>query len=123
MDLALILALETIRKKIQHLNGAGGVGIKVTSGIRCRSHNQKVKGAAAESWHIPRGEKCHAADITFWDPKLRTPENILLLYFLADQAGAKGLGIYVNRIHIDTRKTLGNARWSHESWENRDRAG
>ena len=79
-----------------------------------------VKGASLKSWHVPRDGKCHAADITFWDQNLRTPENILLLYFLADQAGAKGLGIYSNRIHMDTRKTLGNARWSHESWENRD---
>tara|TARA_B100000029_G_scaffold373691_1_gene367941 strand:+ start:2753 stop:3202 length:450 start_codon:yes stop_codon:yes gene_type:complete len=120
MDLALVLMLEMIRTGVQRLKRGGSVPIKVTSGIRCREHNRMVKGAAISSWHVPRDGKCHAADITFSDPELRTPENILLLYLLADQAGAKGLGIYINRIHIDTRKTLGNARWSHESWENRD---
>lgn len=117
IDLVLVLMLETIRKGVQHLGRIGGVPLRVTSGIRCKEHNLQVRGAAANSWHVPREGKCHAADITFSNPDLRVPENILYLYYLADQAGAKGLGIYSNRIHVDNRKTIGVARWTHDSWK------
>jgi hypothetical protein len=53
----------------------------------------------------------HAADVSFMDKSLRTPENILRLYAYLSQGKAKGLGLYSNRCHADTRSTKRVARW------------
>ena len=107
MDPALIVILQKLRDAL-------GEPLRVTSGIRCEEHNKTVSGAARRSWHIPRDEVCHAADIAY-STGSKPPSAIMKMYILADQYRVKGLGLYHNRIHVDTRPGR-IARWMDESW-------
>ena len=99
---------------LQGIRDKTGKSLLVTSGVRCHAHNHRV-GGARNSYHVPRSGFGMAADFTYSDEKLRTPENIMRLYILADQYGAGGIGLYHNRIHVDTR--MRPARWVDKSWE------
>lgn len=102
----LVSLLQSIRDKSGPL--------KISSGVRCKASNAKLEGAAKNSWHVPRRGLGHAADVKYASGN-STPGAILKLYVLADQLGARGLGLYSNRIHVDVR-TGGRARWVHSSW-------
>ena len=105
---------------LKNMRYALGEGILVTSGARCKKHNDAV-GGTLHSWHIPRNHNLYAADITFLNPDRRGPMDILELYVLADRWQAAGIGLYDGRIHVDQRpsKTLHpkRARWVHTSWK------
>tara|TARA_Y100000310_G_C20396917_1_gene675535 strand:+ start:375 stop:794 length:420 start_codon:yes stop_codon:yes gene_type:complete len=93
-----------------------GEPLEILSGCRCRARNSDTLGAADNSWHIPRDSLVglpvlYAADVSFMDKSLRTPENVLRLYAYLSQGKAKGLGLYSNRCHCDTRPTKRVARW------------
>ena len=96
--------------KLQMLRDRIGKPIKITSGIRCKSHNAKI-GGASKSWHIPRDGVCYASDIR----TDRSDEEVLRLYAAADSLGFTGIGLYKGRIHIDMRPT-NRARWVDKSW-------
>ena len=102
---------------LQKLRDTLGEGLRVTSGIRCVSHNAKV-GGAKRSWHIPRDGICYASDITFLSGS-KSPKRILKLYVLADRLHFKGLGLYRTWIHADSRGGR-RARWidHHWNWRN-----
>lgn len=82
----------------------GEIIIKITSAFRTPSHNKKV-GGAKNSQHL----KAKAADI--YAPKLSTIELYKLILKLINlgKIDIKGLGIYEDFIHCDTRKNV--ARW------------
>ena len=86
----------------------------ISSGVRCKASNARTEGAAKHSWHVPRRGIGYAADVKYAGGN-STPGAILKLYVLADQLGARGLGLYSNRVHIDVRKGA-RARWVHSSW-------
>ena len=93
-----------------------GEPLTILSGCRCRAHNSSIAGAADNSWHIPRDNLMgppilYAADVSYADESKRTPENVLRLYAYLSQGKAKGLGLYSNRCHADTRPTRRVARW------------
>lgn len=96
--------------KLQMLRDRIGKPIKVTSGIRCKSHNAKI-GGASKSWHMPRDGVCYASDIRTG----RSDEEVLRLYAAADSLGFHGIGLYKGRIHVDMRPTT-RARWVDKSW-------
>ena len=96
--------------KLQMLRDRIGKPIKVTSGIRCKSHNAKI-GGAPKSWHIPRDGVCYASDIR----TCRSDEEVLRLYAAADSLWFHGIGLYKGRIHVDMRPTT-RARWVDKSW-------
>ena len=107
VDPKLIKILQAIRDQ------AGA--LRVSSGHRCATHNAAV-GGAKKSWHLLRGCKLHAADVQLLDPTRRNLDTATRLYIAADQADSHGLGLYVNRCHIDTRpeavfKSASRARW------------
>ena len=109
VDEALLDLLQQVREDTGH-------AMTILSGCRCRSHNSSTAGAADNSWHIPRDDLLnlpvlYAADVTYADEKLRTPEGVLRLYAYCSNAKAKGLGLYWNRVHVDTRPTKRVARW------------
>lgn len=109
VDEALLDLLQSIRDKTAK-------ALTLTSACRCRSHNANTVGAAQNSWHVPRDSLyelpiLHAADVTYADPELRTAEGIYQLFVYASMGKAKGLGLYRNRIHIDTRPKKRIARW------------
>ncbi|MBR9699081.1 DUF882 domain-containing protein [Candidatus Woesearchaeota archaeon] len=87
----LLFKLEALRKRT-------GKSIKVNSGCRCAVNNAKA-GGADDSQHM----KGTAADVII--KGMTVPQ----MAALAEQFGFGGIGIYTDRIHIDTRK--GKARW------------
>lgn len=96
--------------KLQMLRDRIGKPIQITSGMRCKSHNEKI-GGASKSWHIPRDGVCYASDIRTG----RSDEEVLRLYAAADSLGFTGIGLYKGRIHVDMRPT-NRARWVDKSW-------
>ena len=107
---------EALLDLLQYVRDELGEALKILSGCRCRSHNSNTVGAASNSWHVPRDSLMgppvlYAADVSYADEKMRTPENILRLYAYLSQGKAKGLGLYRNRCHADTRNTKRVARW------------
>jgi len=109
VDAALLDLLQFARDEL-------GEPLEILSGCRCRAHNSNTVGAAENSWHIPRdsliGEPVlYAADVSYSDKAKRTQVGILKLYCYLSQGKAKGLGLYSNRCHCDTRPTKRVARW------------
>ena len=120
---ATIIALQKIRTAV-------GVPLLITSGIRCKAHNDAIENSAKNSWHVPRETipDCsishhlkpqlvsYAADFTYYDSELRTNDGILKLYVMATQnISVTGLGLYPGRVHLDTRPE-GRARWVDKEW-------
>ena len=59
----LVSILDAVRKRL-------GVPLRISSGLRCESHNKSV-GGASRSWHLPRDGVGYAADITYSDSSKR----------------------------------------------------
>ena len=96
MDERLLEILDRIREAINE-------PLYVTSGYRCRSHNEDV-GGVADSQHIHG----RAADV------YADGASVLKIASLAEDAGADGIGMYDDFVHIDTRGEY--ARWCGGSW-------
>ncbi len=92
IDLELVKILQQIRDHFDQK-------IEVTSGCRCKTHNEKV-GGGTRSQHL-LGK---AADIVVEN----TPAQFV--QELADDMDVKGLGYYNSFTHIDTRER--HARWN-----------
>lgn len=85
IDTALVERLQRIRSHF-------GRAVVINSGYRCSSHNKTVGGASG-SRHL----KGHAADIAVSGV---TPAEVAKY---AEHIGVKGIGLYGNFVHIDTR--------------------
>jgi len=113
VDPHLIHALQGVRDAI-------GIPLRVSSGCRCYKRNKLTPGAAKRSFHVPRDGVLMAADIMPLDPTMRNIRMALALYALAAQHPlVGGLGLYTNRIHVDTRPVgiltgQDRARWIHK---------
>ena len=71
-----------------------------------------------ELWLVPNGSGRIKLSPHFWHDEFecdRTDYNILKLWVLADLSGAKGIGLYKGRLHVDQRPTE-KARWIDKSW-------
>lgn len=107
---------EALLDLLQYARDELGVGLEILSGCRCRAHNSNTVGAAENSYHIPRDSLMglpilYAADVSYADEARRTQVGILKLYCYLSQGKAKGLGLYSNRCHCDTRLGRHSARW------------
>lgn len=96
LDERLLEVLDKIREAI-------GEPLYIESGYRCRSHNEEV-GGVADSQHIHG----RAADV------YADGASVLKIAALAEEAGADGIGLYDDFVHIDTRGS--HARWCGDSW-------
>jgi uncharacterized protein YcbK (DUF882 family) len=76
-----------------------GAPVIVTSGCRCKLHNEAI-GGADSSQHT----KARAADLEVSDPA-KTYK-----YLCGQYPGKYGFGLYDTFVHVDTR-TNGPARW------------
>ena len=79
---------------LERMRNDTGFPIEVTSGYRCKSHNEKV-GGAPRSWHL-----LFATDIK---PVDGDPEKLSLLHKHALKLGFSGIGEYNTFIHLDLR--------------------
>lgn len=108
VDVELIMILEHVRKMLNE-RFDNPVVLEITSGCRCRKHNNRTPGASKNSKHT----QGNAADFKAWEKtsqgnRLINPE---LIYNLIDTLWPDrlGLGLYSNRVHVDTRTKKG--RW------------
>ena len=94
VDAELLKVLEEVRAFF-------GVPILINSGCRCAKHNEK-EGGSPKSQHL-FGK---AADIVVKDVM---PVKVYT-YLDNKYPNTYGIGLYVNRVHIDVREA--KARWS-----------
>lgn len=88
VDIKLMRILDAMRSDL-------GEAIKVTSGCRCVSHNDKVGGSIGSS-HLP--DVCQAADL--YSPSSRTMFNLVTLAY---KHGISRIGVAYdhNFVHVD----------------------
>jgi uncharacterized protein YcbK (DUF882 family) len=91
VDYELIKVLEYIR---EHFD----MPVVVTSGCRCRDHNESVGGSESSQHLYGRASDIYIMDV---DPELVAE--------VAEQCEAGGVGRYETFTHVDTR--VGFARW------------
>lgn len=94
IDNSLLDVLDKMRE-------AMGIPLYVSSGYRCRAHNEAVDGVA-DSQHIHGRAADVYAEGTEWTP--------LQIAALGERAGADGIGLYDDFVHIDVRGYY--ARWA-----------
>lgn len=87
VDLELVDILQEIRNHF-------GKAVTINSGFRCKAHNKAV-GGASKSKHL---SGC-AADIRVSEV---APSEVAKF---AESIGVKGIGLYGNFVHVDTRDT------------------
>lgn len=97
IDHDLVVILEKIREHY-------GKPVRINSGVRCKTHNARV-GGAANSQHLDTYAK--AADIGTISG---TTPRAMAAYAETLMPNTGGIGIYSWGIHLDTRKT--KARWN-----------
>jgi len=101
----IVTILDRIRKDI-------GTPLRISSGVRCPTHNRSV-GGASQSYHLPQDDgKGYAADFTFARGMMKIPINIARLYTMAsDSADVGGAILYPTWVHIDVRGEMGKSRY------------
>lgn len=87
---------------LQQLRSLWKAPLRITSGTRCKRHNDRVGGAAA-SLHIAG----RAFDIE--TPRSWTGRHVASFIYYATHSGFRGIGLYSGWIHLDN----GN----HRTWE------
>lgn len=95
LDPRLIGALQALRELVGH-------PLYVTSGVRCRLHNNKVGGAAASKHLLGQ-----AADIQCRECY---PRELAKFAEQIPTFARGGIGVYSGWVHVDVR-TDGPARW------------
>jgi uncharacterized protein YcbK (DUF882 family) len=105
VDVELVMVHEFLRKHVAELLQEEVYTI-ITSGCRCKKHNKRI-GGARKSKHT-EGNAADFKIFTKKDNKLVDPNLIykVLDTFFPDKFG---IGLYSNRIHLDTRSK--KARW------------
>ena len=93
----LVIILEKIREHY-------GKPVRINSGVRCKTHNARV-GGAANSQHLDT--YANAADIGIISG---TTPRAMAAYVETLMPNTGGIGIYSWGIHVDVRKT--KARWN-----------
>jgi uncharacterized protein YcbK (DUF882 family) len=72
----------------------------ITSGARCKVHNKAVGGSSNSQHLFGRAADFYMPDVNI---------NILADFILRHYPDLYGIGVYPNRIHLDTRSE--KARW------------
>lgn len=86
---------------LESIRDRAGVPLKISSGYRCQVHNASIPNASPVSQHLVG----RAADL-HWDKRRIKVDRMATI---ADDAGARGRGIYPWGIHVDTRPVP--SRW------------
>lgn len=78
--------------RLQYMRDVAGASININSGYRCFTHNKSVGGSSTSKHPMGR-----AADIVIQGMKAEDMAK------LAVKAGFRGVILYSNRVHVDTR--------------------
>jgi uncharacterized protein YcbK (DUF882 family) len=117
LDVALVQKLQAVRDEVNvQLNSptmlAHDVGLLITSGFRCARRQAQLRAAGNETASgVSTHEMGQAADITFFDARLRTPENMALL-LAACEKHFLAIGVAPTWLHLDLRVGK-QRRWSY----------
>ena len=86
---------------IDHFRNGVPAYMLITGGNRCEAHNETIKGAAKNSQHI----KGRAADFKLFRVGTREQIDPVDVFSYLDNkfSGKYGIGLYSNRVHVDTR--------------------
>ena len=98
VDAMLLVVLQDLSDTYNHMP------VNISGPNRCPEHNKKV-GGAKDSEHM----KAKAVDIKVQ----RMSPQVIYNYLNKKYPNTFGIGIYVNRVHIDVRKE--KARWDKRS--------
>jgi uncharacterized protein YcbK (DUF882 family) len=109
-DIKLAHVLQILRDRLNAMLGRAftpdTIWIDITGPVRCKKHNAEIPGAAPNSYHI-KGIACdfkiRVGKAQVLDPKIAF---VLLDAWHPDEFG---MGLYYNRVHLDTRDY--KARW------------
>jgi len=94
---------DVLVKALDSLREASNAPISITGPLRCANHNRSA-GGASNSRHLPR--HADGVDIKI---KGKTVRQMVRLALSIPEFKDGGIGIYHNRIHVDTRGK--KARW------------
>jgi uncharacterized protein YcbK (DUF882 family) len=97
-DAKLIDALNELRDLV-------GRPITITGPLRCNEHNAATPGASPDSRHTT--PYCDAVDIRI---KGMSVSQMARAALMIPAFASGGIGLYINRIHVDTRGY--SARWT-----------
>lgn len=81
---------------INKIDDSKEIGIKITSGHRCESHNRHIGGAKDSKHILGIAVDCKVTN-------LQNPRYDKLVMVAHGHLGFTGLGVYVNRMHLDVR--------------------
>lgn len=93
------------------------VSVVITGPNRCMKSNERVQKEVNPNY-VPYSSKsthmeAKAADIKMYyyvdGKKEAIPPKMMYTYFDEEYAGSKGVGLYSNRVHVDSRSN--KARW------------
>lgn len=87
---------EELLDRLQYMRDVAGVSININSGYRCYAHNASKEVGGSKTSKHPMGR---AADIVVKGMKA------IDMAKLAVKAGFRGVIMYSNRVHVDTRET------------------
>ena len=88
MNATLLIKLQNLRFMVDH-------PLKISSGLRCRAHNEKV-GGAKNSPHL------HGLAVDIDTKFLDSSQEAKLIKY-AMQVGFTGVGFYTGHLHLDVR--------------------
>jgi len=84
------------------------VTLIVTGPNRCPAHNAETPGASKGSFH----QFARAMDFKLFVDGNQIPPMAVYTYLCGAYPGKYGVGLYSNRVHLDTRSN-GPARWEN----------
>jgi uncharacterized protein YcbK (DUF882 family) len=108
VDSELVKTLEKARAYFNDKYPDLDIRCEITSGNRCKEYNDTIPGASDKSMHT----KGMAADHYFYKNKDltdRIPAQEIYDYYCSEYPDWFGIGLYSNRVHLDTRSR--KARW------------
>lgn len=105
----LVLAIQDAADHFKAKYKASAVSVQITGPNRCPRHNGETEGAAANSPHVDCIAADHKIRVVVGGLPVSVPPKELYTYYDTKYFDRYGVGLYANRVHLDTRGE--KARW------------
>ena len=105
----LVVAIQDAADHFKAQNHATAVKVTITGGNRCPKDNAATDGAATSSKHLLCIAADHRIAVQIGTAWMTIPPEDLYNYYDRKYPNSHGIGLYSNRVHLDTRKV--KARW------------